>query len=64
VARQDEWERVCEECKQKAVWTDWQVVPAVAVNALPENKMRRGHCGCEGKGWVQVRPLETDSKEP
>jgi hypothetical protein len=54
VVERDEWERICEECKRQAAWTEWSVVVPMTT---PPTETRRGRCPC-GKGFVQVRPLQ------
>ena len=47
----DDQSRVCEDCKQQVVWQPWRS----AGGSDSGIEVRDGHCGCEGKGYLQTR---------
>ena len=47
----DDRSRVCEDCKQEVVWMAWRSAGGDEGGI----EVRDGHCGCEGKGYLQTR---------
>ncbi len=46
---------VCIRCDQEISWADWSPMPDAE-----DSESRSGHCDCELKGYMQVRPHLAD----
>jgi hypothetical protein len=53
---------VCECCKEPIGWGEWQLFNVVLEDFPYSSSVaekREGHCGCEGKAYIQSRPPST-----
>ena len=50
---------LCEGCKQRIRWSQWQLFNVVLEDFPYSSSVaekREGHCSCKGKAYIQSRP--------
>jgi len=58
-AMEDDRARVCERCKQRVAWGEWRF----SLGGDRGVQVREGHCGCEGKGYLQTRQRDKNTDQ-